>query len=60
MPRLLEYRKGESIMNAQEKYLEWLKQVNELDISKEQDLLALFRAVRDLNVITQQAEREVF
>lgn len=45
-------------MNTQEQFLEWVAEVSRLDITKEADLLALFRKLTDLNRITQRAERE--
>lgn len=46
-------------MTAQEKFLQWQKEVKALDISANfMDLIALFRQIQELNKITQQAEKE--
>lgn len=45
-------------MTAQEQFEAWQENIATLDISKSYDLMALFRAITELNKITQLAEKE--
>ena len=47
-------------MTAQDSFIEWQKRISHLDItSNYEDLLTLFREISNLNLITQQAEKEI-
>jgi len=47
------------LMNAQDNFQLWQERIRPLNISENySDLLELLRAISDLNLITQQAEKE--
>jgi hypothetical protein len=45
--------------SAQERFNQWIQETGKLDLSSKDDLLALYRAVTELNRITQEAEKGI-
>jgi hypothetical protein len=46
-------------MTPQERFNQWIQDVSKLDLSKKEDLMAIYRAATELNRITQEAERDI-
>jgi hypothetical protein len=45
--------------SAQERLNQWIQDVSKLDLSKKEDLMAIYRAATELNRITQEAEKGI-
>ena len=45
--------------SAQERFNQWIQETGKLDLSSKDDLLALYRAVTELNRITLEAAKGI-